>query len=158
MSLQVGLRGEQEMIVTEHDLASFTGNIGAEVLSTHCVVLLMELAARQAVEGRIPEGMITLGTRVDIRHFSAARLGSRVRAVARLRALMNRRLYFHVAAYDEVEKLAEGENEQVMVSQRAFLRKVGRKTGKQRQNAPGPGAGESGGSSGRTGERTSKEP
>jgi len=130
MGLHIGLEGEKEMIVTEKDLASFTGNIGAEVLSTHCVVLLMELAARQAIEGRLAEGQITLGTRVAIRHLSAAPIGSRVRAVARLTALEGRKLHFHVAVYDEVEKLAEGENEQVIVSQDFFLKKVRRKASK----------------------------
>jgi fluoroacetyl-CoA thioesterase len=130
MDLHIGLEGEKEMIVTEKDLASFAGNIGADVLSTHCVVLLMELAARQAIEGRLAEGKISLGTRVAVRHLSAAPIGSRVRAVARLTALEGRKLHFHVAVYDEVEKLAEGENEQVIVSQDFFLKKVRRKASK----------------------------
>ena len=134
IELQVVLNCEKEMIVTESDLASVSGNIGAEVLSTHCLVLLMELAARQVVEGRIPEDKITLGTRVDIRHFSAALVGSRVRAVARLIAIEHHRLFFHVAAYDDVEKLAEGENEQVIVSRNLFLKKIRRKTHNKQQS------------------------
>ena len=134
MELQVGLSCEKEMIVTESDLASVSGNIGAEVQSTHCLVLLMELAAREVVEGRIPKDKITLGTHVDIRHFSAALVGSRVRAVARLIAIEHHRLFFHVAAYDDVEKLAEGENEQVIVSRNLFLKKVRRKTHNKQQS------------------------
>ncbi len=134
MDLQIGLTGEKEMVVTESDLASFAGNMGADVLSTHCIVLLMELAARQAIEGRIPEGKITLGTHVDIRHFSAAPIGSRVRAVARLMALEGHKLHFHVAAYDDFEKLAEGENEQIIVSQDFFLKKIKRKAAKKQQS------------------------
>ena len=134
MGLQTGLTGEKEMLVTESDLASFAGNIGADVLSTHRIVLLMELAARQAIEGRIPEGKITLGTHVDIRHFSAAPIGSRVRAVARLKASKKNKLYFHVAAYDDIEQLAEGENEHVIVPQIEFLKKVRRKVKKKQQN------------------------
>jgi len=128
MDLHIGLVGEKEMIVTESDLASFAGNIGADVLSTHCVVLLIELAAREAIKGRLKEGKITLGTRVEIRHLAAAPIGSRVRAVARLTAMEGRKLFFQVAAYDDVDKLAEGENEQIIVSQDAFLKKVKRKT------------------------------
>jgi predicted thioesterase len=127
MDLHIGLVGEKEMIVTESDLASFAGNIGADVLSTHRVVLLMELAAREAIEGRIPEGKITLGTRVEILHLAAAPIGSRVRAVARLTAIEGRKLFFQVATYDDLDKLAEGENEQIIVSQEAFLKKVKRK-------------------------------
>ena len=134
IDLQIGLTGEKEMVVTKTDLASFAGNMGADVLSTHCIVLLMELAARQAIEDRIPEGKITLGTHMDIRHFSAATIGSRVRAVARLTALEGRKLHFQVAAYDDVEKLAEGENEQALVSQKFFLKKVKRKAEKKQHS------------------------
>ena len=130
MVLNIGVTGEKEMIVTEKDLASFAGNIGVEVLSTHCVVLLIELAARQAIEGHLPEGQITLGTRVAVRHLSAAPIGSKVRAVARLTAVEGRKLYFHVAAYDEVDKLAEGENEQIVVSRDFLLGKIKQKASK----------------------------
>jgi hypothetical protein len=39
--IQIGLKGKEEMAVERSDLASVMGNIGAEVLSTHRVVLLM---------------------------------------------------------------------------------------------------------------------
>lgn len=48
--LRPGLSGQKEMVVEEQHLASVMGNVGVEVLSTHCVVLLMELASRNAVE------------------------------------------------------------------------------------------------------------
>lgn len=56
--MEVGLRGEEEMAGERSDLASMMGNIGAEVLSTHRVVLLMELAARNAIKGFLPRGKI----------------------------------------------------------------------------------------------------
>jgi fluoroacetyl-CoA thioesterase len=122
--LHIGLEGEEEIIVTDKHLASFAGNIGVDVLSTHHVVLLIELAARRAIQGQLPEGQITLGTRVAINHFSAASVGSRVRAVARLTAIEGRKLHFHVAAYDEWDKLAEGENEQIIVPSNFLLKKI----------------------------------
>jgi fluoroacetyl-CoA thioesterase len=127
VELEKGLRGYEELVVSEKDLASFAGNVGVDVLSTHRVVLLMEMAARNAVSGRIPEGKITLGTRIDIRHLAAASPGVRVCAEAELTAIQGRRLTFHVVAFDPVEKLAEGENEQIIVSFEAFKKKVRRK-------------------------------
>ena len=41
-----------------------------------------------------------------------------------------------MAAYDDAEKLAEGENEQVIVSQDFFLKKVKRKAEKKQQSDP----------------------
>jgi len=127
--LRVGLRGSKEIVVKEKDLASVTGNIGAEVLSTHCVVLLMELASRSAIEGLLPEGKMTVGTQITIRHSGAVPLGARVRAESLLTEISGRRLVFDVTAYDDFEKIAQGQNEQLIVSTAAFLRKVSLKKG-----------------------------
>ena len=125
--LEVGLTGRQELVVSEKHTASFTGNLNVDVLSTHRVVLLMELSARNAITGRIPKGKITLGTRVDIRHFAAAPLGAKVHAEARLKAIEGNRLIFYVAAFHGFEKLAEGENEQIMVPLDWFKHRVAQK-------------------------------
>ena len=83
-NIQIGLKGQEEMVVERKDLASVMGNIGAEVLSTHRVVLLMELAARNAIKDCLPEGKMTVGTFVRIQHLAAAPLGSKVRAEAQV--------------------------------------------------------------------------
>jgi predicted thioesterase len=61
MELKVGLEGCRELVVSKNHLASFTGNENVDVLSTHRIVLLMELSARNAIAGRIPKGKINLG-------------------------------------------------------------------------------------------------
>jgi predicted thioesterase len=125
--LQTGLQGKKEMVVEREHLASVMGNIGADVLSTHCVVLLMELASRDAVDGHLPAGKITVGTQIRIRHRGAALLGSTVRAESRLEAIQGRRLVFRVEAYDEHEMIAAGENEQLIVSADRFLERIQKK-------------------------------
>jgi predicted thioesterase len=127
-NIQIGLEGEEEMVVERQDLASMMGNIGAEVLSTHRVVLLMELAARNAIKDRLPDGMMTVGTFIRIQHFAASPLGSKIRAEASLKKVEGRKLVFDVVALDEFEKIAEGENEQLMVSINKFLYRMERKT------------------------------
>jgi fluoroacetyl-CoA thioesterase len=125
--IQIGLKGQEEMVVEHQDLASVMGNIGAEVLSTHRVVLLMEMAARNAIKDCLPEGKMTVGTFVRIRHLAAAPLGSKVRAEAQVTKVEGRRLFFEVAVYDEFEKIAEGENEQLIVSIDRFLARIQKK-------------------------------
>jgi len=125
--VEVGLRGEEKMVVERSDLASIMGNIGAEVLSTHRVVLLMELAARNATKECLPVGKMTVGTFIRIQHFAATPLGLKVRAEAYLKEIDGRKLVFEVAAYDEFEKIAEDENEQLIVSIDRFLARIKRK-------------------------------
>lgn len=125
--IQIGLKGEEKMVVERQDLASMMGNIGAEVLSTHRVVLLMELAARNAIKDCIPSGMMTVGTFIRIQHFAASPLGAKIHVEAFLKKVEGRKLVFDVIARDEFEKIAEGENEQLMVSINRFLDRVERK-------------------------------
>ena len=123
-----GLKGSMEMVVEERDLARFTGNMGAEVLSTHRIILLMEQAARKAINGRLPDGTITVGTMIHMRHFAATPLGARVRAEAVLKEADGRRLLFDVTVHDQFEKISQGQNERFIVSTDRFLERVGRKT------------------------------
>ena len=125
--LRPGLCGQKEMVVEEKDLASVMGNVGADVLSTHCVVLLMELASRNAVEDHLGQGQMVVGTWIGIRHLAAVPKGFKVRAESRLREIQGRKLTFDVAAYDPYEKIAEGRNELLIVSADRFLERVKRK-------------------------------
>ena len=122
--IEVGLKGEKEMVVQLDDLASVMGNVGAQVLSTHQVVLLMELAARNAIKDSLPPGMMTVGTMIRIRHFAAAPMGMKVRTEATLKEIDGHRLIFDVTAYDECDKIAEGQNEQLIVTVEKFLKRV----------------------------------
>ena len=129
MEIEVGLKGVKEMVVEPNDLASFGGggNVGAEVLSTPRLVLLMEQAARDAVLDTLPVGMMTVGTMIQMKHFAATPLGVKVRAEAYLKEVDRRRLVFDVTVYDEFEKIAEGINERFVVSIDKFLENVKRK-------------------------------
>ena len=122
--LRIGLKGEQELVVEAKDLASHTGNIGADVLSTHRIVLLMEQAARAAIDGCLPEGKITVGTAIRMKHFAATPMGAKVRAEAVLVKIEGRVLSFDIAVHDGFEKVAEGENERYIVTLDRFRQKV----------------------------------
>jgi predicted thioesterase len=126
-TIQVGQRGVKEMVVEPKDLASYSGNIGADVLSTPRLVLLMEQAARNAIEGQLPLGKITVGTLIQIRHFAASPLGAKIRAEAELKEIEGRRLLFQVNAYDDFEKVSEGLNERYIVSENKFLDRIRKK-------------------------------
>ena len=125
--LSPGLFGQKEMVVEEQHLASVMGNVGVEVLSTHCVVLLMELASRNAVESLLEKGQMVVGTWIGIRHLAAVPKGLKVRAESRLTEIRGRKLAFDVVVFDPKEKIAEGVNELLIVSADKFLERVKRK-------------------------------
>ena len=122
-----GLMGKAEMIVKEEDLVSRLGDLPINVLSTPRLIQLMEEAAVNAIQDIIPPDQLSLGTQVKIKHLSATPLGMKVMGHAILKEVHKNRLLFLVDAYDEKEKIAEGEHERVFVSKEHFRRKVEKK-------------------------------
>jgi fluoroacetyl-CoA thioesterase len=122
-----GLSGKSEMIVSEEDLVSQLGGIAINVLSTPRLIQLMEAAAIEAIQEVIPSDQVSLGTWVKIKHLSPTPLGMKVVAHALLNAVDKNRLFFLVDAYDEKEKVAEGEHERILMSKERFLQKVEKK-------------------------------
>jgi fluoroacetyl-CoA thioesterase len=122
-----GLTGQCETVVKKEDLVSRLGNIDVDVLSTPSLIQLLEAAAIQAIHGYLPPDQLTLGTEVKVRHLSPTPLGMKVTAHALLKEVDKNRLLFVVDAYDETDKVAEGEHERILVSKERFLQKVNRK-------------------------------
>jgi fluoroacetyl-CoA thioesterase len=122
-----GLIGKSEMIVKEEDLVSQLGDVTVNVLSTPRLIQLLEAAAIEAIQDFIPTDQVSLGTEVKIKHLSATPLGMKVTASALLKGVGKNRLFFLVIAYDEKEKVAEGEHERVLISKDRFLQKLDKK-------------------------------
>ena len=122
-----GLTGKSEMVVKAGDLVSRLGEMNVDVLSTPRLIQLLEAAALEAIEGFLLPGQITLGSLLKIRHLSPTPLGMKVTAHAVLKEVDEKRLLFLVDAHDELEKIAEGEHERILVSQERFLQKIEKK-------------------------------
>jgi fluoroacetyl-CoA thioesterase len=122
-----GLIGKSEMIVKDEDLVKQLGDVPVDVLSTPRLIQLLETAAIEAIHEFIPTDQVSLGTELKIKHLSPTPLGMKVTAHALLKGVEKKRLFFLVDAYDEKEKVAEGEHERVLVSKERFLQKVEKK-------------------------------
>ena len=122
-----GLMGKSEMIVREKDLVSRLGGVSVPVLSTPRLIQLLETAAIDAIREFLQADQMSLGTLVKVRHLSPTPLGMKVTAHAILKEVDQRRLLFWVDAHDELEKVAEGEHERVLVSKEKFLQKIEKK-------------------------------
>ena len=127
MSLQPGVIGEVQHRVTPDTFASRWGNPGIEVLATPVVVGWLEEAAIRAVQPYLEAGQGSVGTMVSMKHLAATPAGMTVRATATVTEVDGRRIRFSVEAYDEKEKIAEGEHERFIVNMAKFLDRVAQK-------------------------------
>ncbi len=119
-----GLIGQIEMVVREENTAQHLGSGNVAVLATPEMVRLMEKAAVAAVDHLLPDGYRTVGVAVNVRHLAVTPVGMRVRAQAELTAVEGRRLTFRVEAFDEVERIGEGEHRRVIIDLERFEERV----------------------------------
>lgn len=124
MKLQRGMTGEAVTMVTHENTAAAIGAGGVEVFGTPMLIALMENASWEAVVDALDEGYVTVGTHVNISHLAATPLGQQVRASAELIEINERRLIFNVVAYDERQKVGEGQHERTIVNLERFLGRV----------------------------------
>jgi predicted thioesterase len=127
MPLQSGIIGEIQHRVTPDTLASHWANPGVAVLATPVVVGWLEEAAIRAVAPHLEPGQASVGTMVSMKHLAATPPGMTVRAVATVKEVDGRRVFFSVEAHDEKDKIAEGEHERFIVNMAKFLDKVAQK-------------------------------
>ena len=127
-SIKPGLKGTTEILVGTRDTAPHVGSGKVKVLATPVMVNLMEEAALNAVEGLLPAGHQTVGTRLDITHTAATPVGMRVTATAEVTKVDGRKLTFHVSARDEREVIGEGTHERIIINVARFDQRAQEKT------------------------------
>src|SRR4051794_34602930 len=112
--LHPGLKGRAELVVADEHTAPRIGSGRVRVLATPVMINLMEAAALDAVERRLPPGHQTLGPLLDVAHYAATPVGMRLTAEAELTAVDGRTLTFRVAAFDERERVGDGTHVRVV--------------------------------------------
>ncbi len=124
MELHIGMTGEATTTVVHENTAAAVGAGGVEVFGTPMMIALMENASWNAVVGALDAGYVTVGTLVNVSHLGATPLGQQVRAQAELIDINGRRLLFKVEAYDERQKIGEGQHERAIVHLERFLQRL----------------------------------
>lgn len=127
MALGIGASYTIERRVEPEHSADTHGNPGVDVFTTPLLCEWSEEASVCAVQDKLDPGMITLGTRIDLKHLAATPIGMKVKVTSTLKEIDGRKLVFNVEAYDEKEKISDCVHERFMVNKDRFLAKVAEK-------------------------------
>ncbi|MHC1719459.1 MAG: thioesterase family protein [Clostridiaceae bacterium] len=123
-NIKEGMSATNEMIVTEDDTASKYGSGLLDVLSTPCMIGLMEGTSKKVVDESLPEGFSTVGIEVSIKHLKATPIGMKVKCEAVLEKIDGKKLIFRVDAWDEKGKIGEGTHTRFIINEEAFMNKI----------------------------------
>ena len=124
MSIEIGMKGRAETVVTAENTAQAVGSGLVPVFATPWMIALMENAAVNAVQAQLAADEGTVGTRLDVTHDAATPIGLKVWAEAEVTAVEGRKLTFAVSAYDEREKIGGGTHERFIIKPEKFLAKT----------------------------------
>jgi predicted thioesterase len=127
MSLEVGIKGKQEVTVSESNSAKTMGSGTLDVFATPAMIALMEKTAWESVQAKLDEGSGTVGTSLNVKHVAATPLGMKVTCESELIKVDGRALTFSVKAYDEAGLIGEGEHERFIVFNDKFQAKANAK-------------------------------
>lgn len=122
--MEVGLKYESTVVVSQSNTAATLGSGDMDVFATPAMVALMENAAMLAVAAHLPEGSATVGTQMNTSHIKASPLGATITASAELTEVEGRKLTFAVKAWDEKGTIGEGVHTRFVVDRERFLSKL----------------------------------
>lgn len=127
MMIQVGLTGKAVMVVAQGNTAIEVGSGSVPVFATPMLVAIMENAAINALDGLLPVGQSSVGTKIDVAHTAATPIGMTVTASALLIEVDGRRLVFQILAEDDTGAVGKGTHERVIIDLEKFMAKVNAK-------------------------------
>lgn len=107
--------------VAENETAEVLGSGGLPVYSTPSMICLMELTSYRLAE---EQGFQTVGTKVNICHLRACKVGTEVTATAELTEVDGRRFEYKVKVEDNEGLIGEGTHQRFAIDPERFMAKL----------------------------------
>jgi len=125
--IPVGATATKTIEVTrEMTVAHFIEEMPA-VYGTPIMIYHMEATAGAAIEEHLPEGWISVGVLVNVKHLAATPVGAKVTVKAEVIAVDDNTITFAVESHDGFEKIGEGTHVRASVHMERFMKRVGQK-------------------------------
>lgn len=127
--LSTGIKGQQEMTVTQEDTAEVHKSGTLQVLATPRMAALMEETAWKSVAECLEPGMGTVGTRLELDHLAPTPVGMKVLCQSVLEKVEGRKLTFSIIAKDEKGEIGRAVHQRFIVEEEKFQKKADQKNG-----------------------------
>jgi fluoroacetyl-CoA thioesterase len=116
VALEPGISREDEFTVEGALLTDVGGTLGASVLSTPAMIAMMERNASILSFEQLPEGKVTVGFEVCVKHVAGAAEGARCTVRAELREVVDdRKLRFDVEVREGDRTIGVGTHERRVI-------------------------------------------
>ena len=114
--LEVGMTARIKKVLQMEDTIGNASSYLNSYLSTSACAALAVAAAMTITDGRLPEGYLSVGSRLELEHKVPAMLETAVTVEATLREIRGNRLIFSIVGSDALGEVFTGENERVVLN------------------------------------------
>lgn len=119
--METGTKYILKRTVSESETAEILGSGGLPVYATPAMICHMELTAYKLAE---QFGHQTVGTKVNINHIRACKVGTEVTITAELTEFEGRRLEYSLKVEDAAGLLGEGTHQRFIIDPERFMAKL----------------------------------
>jgi predicted thioesterase len=125
-SVTVGMHGTDTVVVREELTVRHHVPSMPAVYGTPMMIYLMEMASANAIHPHLPDGWVSVGAEVNIRHLAATPIGRTVTATGTVTAINERLVTFRVEAHDGVRLIGEGTHVRGVINLAKFEERLAR--------------------------------
>ena len=119
-----GMIREETFIVEEQHTAYHIGSGDEKVLGTPWMISFMERVSNRLIAEHLPEGYMSVGVQVDVRHLAATPMNATVRVRAEVLEVVKNRVKLSIDAWDNADKIGEGTHLRAIVDKERFMARV----------------------------------
>ncbi|MEM3541787.1 MAG: phosphoribosylglycinamide formyltransferase [Candidatus Methanomethylicia archaeon] len=123
-NLKVGMSLTEEYQTSFEHAARNIGSGDVQVLSTPSMIAFMEITSNKLAQQSLPEGYITVGSSVNVKHLNPAPIGEKIKVTSEIVKIEGRKITFKVSAMWKDIIIGEGEHERFIVNTEKFLGKL----------------------------------
>ena len=124
-NIRIDMTAEKTVTVTtEMTVGRFVAHM-PQVYATPMMILHMEMESGSAIGAHLPEGFVSVGMEVKVRHLAATPVDRTVRAIARVIKIDPKSVVFDVEAWDGDRKIGDGTHRRGIVNVREFENRFG---------------------------------
>jgi len=124
-NVTIGMTAEKTVTVSsEMTIGHFVAHM-PQVYATPMMILHMEMASGSAIGPRLPDGFVSVGMDVKVRHLAATPVGRTVRAISRVIKIDPKSVVFEVEAWDGDRKIGDATRRRGIVNVLEFERRYG---------------------------------
>jgi fluoroacetyl-CoA thioesterase len=124
-NVMIGMTAEKTVTVTsDMTVGHFVAQM-PQVYATPMMILHMEMASGSAIATHLPEGFVSVGMDVKVRHLAATPVGRTVRALSRVVKIDPKSVVFQVEAWEGDRKIGDGTHRRGIVNLTEFEQRYG---------------------------------